>query len=173
MVPSYLAYLRHSIYFEVKLRASYKHYLEGNKSLTKAFDDLDLDWENIHNGLTWAADNASSEQAAMLLSGYLRSGTYLLDIRLASSDHIQLLEQAISATQRFGWKKLEAEHLNRLGWRQFENGQNDDALSNFQKSLKIARETGERGTEGNAIGNIGNIYAARGEHRNGSKSVTR
>ena len=106
---------------------------------------------------------ASSRELKLLSDNYAgRLGyAYALSGRIAEG--IQLLEQALSASEAMGYGLIQPSFLTFLGEAYVLADRLDDALKCVRRALSLARENGRRGDEARALCLLGEV-AARHDH---------
>ncbi len=81
--------------------------------------------------------------------------------------------EAIVIFRRLGIRRQEAFALNSLGVALGANGEYEDAILAIRASIHIDRETGDRMRLGRKLSNVGQMYEALGDRKNGMRFLTR
>jgi tetratricopeptide (TPR) repeat protein len=146
----------------VVLRAANERYKEGHEGVTAGLAAYDADATQIAAGQGWAAAG-TDEDAARLAMDYPGAGAYVLGLHLHPRERVRWLDAGLAAARRLGERGKEGNHLGNLGiaWRNL--GKPHKAIGFYQQSLAIAREIGDRWSEG--CGNLGLAWSDLGEPR--------
>jgi tetratricopeptide (TPR) repeat protein len=155
-----IAAYRHSEYYLSKAQQAGKLYQRGGESTRRGLDLFELEWDNLRAGRTWSDENSTtSEDIAAWCLHYVDWLKYLLRLRRSPGEQIAWLQAAFQISRRLSLRDLEGGYLSGLGLAYSSTGELQKAEDYFQRALAIAREVGDRLSEGNVQGNLGNLLA--------------
>ncbi len=158
--------LRHAEHYCGVLSETKRLYKQGNEHILAGLALFDRERHQIAAGQAWAAEKLEvREEAAQLASRYPDAGAYVLNLRLAPKQWIAWLETGTEGARRATDRKMEGNHLCRLGIAYADLGETRRAIELLEQHLEIAREIGDRRGEGITLGNLGLAYAGFGEIR--------
>ncbi len=154
----------HAEFFAERARAAKEMYKQGNESFFKGLVLFDDNLTNIRAGQVWSAAYAEQdEEAAWLCTEYPDAAGYLMDLRLGAREQIRWLEQAVSAAQKLGDKKVEGSRIGAMAIVYRNSGQTTKAIEFFEQALNIADEMQDEQNKAAHLGNLGLAFADLGE----------
>jgi tetratricopeptide (TPR) repeat protein len=140
---------------------------------------FDREEMNILAAQQWALSVSIGEQvdskdlALKLLCSYPNVGSHIFALRLHPEKYIKFLEDALRAADQLKNDKRECLYLNKRicshlcdrGLAFAYLGKIDEAIGSHEEQLTIARQNVDKKEEGDALYNIGRIYADKGDIR--------
>ena len=159
------AHMRMAAHYLEVLRTTATLCAQGDGPLLDGLALLDLEWDNIRAGQTWASRELSSkQQAGQLCSAYADVGGRCLDRRATQKTRIRWLYDALRAAR--DWVKPEAEirHLGRLAAAYQCQGKTEQAVAHYRQALSVARQVNNRPAQCEHLGNLGLLYTHHGDH---------
>jgi len=156
--------IKHAIHYMNVMQTADKLYLSGNENILQGLRLLDLEWEHIRAGHTWAVVNIQTNKEVMeIVMDYPVAAAYCLDLRLHPRQMIEWLAYAVDAARLLGNKRKEGVRLGNLGLAYAALGDTRKAIECYEQNLVIARETGNRRGEAASLGSLGNAYGDLGD----------
>lgn len=152
------AVVRAARHYEGIVRALNSSYREGGAAsglAVLAFRDQLLSITHVRKQVELLT---SDQDAAKTCVGLARNGAALINLCLHPRERIRWIEAAIRAVSQFEDSLLEARLHNDLGLCFSALGEFQSAEECFRKALKLSRSKTDPGSEGAALGNLGNLY---------------
>jgi hypothetical protein len=108
-------YLRHAQYYQLILSTADDLYVNGGTDLQRSYQLIDLEWQNVQSGQSWAeAYSGKDEEAARLCSVYPGEAISLLTLRQHARERIRWLKAALGAARKLKDRVSEGAHLGIL-----------------------------------------------------------
>lgn len=149
-----------------------EHYLEVAREVEelyerrvtseRALELFEAEWENLRAGRAWAAQHAAGDDnAALSCLHYADALKHLIYLRRHPREQASWAESALAASRLLKQPVTEGRYLCHLGTA-YSLTEPLRAVEYYRQALDMARETGDRLGEGNALGGLGNAYANLG-----------
>ncbi len=132
--------LRFATHYETALRETNRLSLKGGEGQSYALKILQVEWDNIKTGWTWAAKLAKDNRCAVELNlSYPESGSHIMGFQLHVRESIRWLEVAVAAAQQLQQRPTEGIRPGNLGNQYADLGETRQAMAYYEQALAIAR----------------------------------
>jgi tetratricopeptide (TPR) repeat protein len=146
----------HSAHYQSVLHEADALYEQGGQALKQGLMLLDLEWQNIQAGQSWAVANSDKNRAACeLCSTYPVAGRYVRELRQHPRERIRWSEAALNAAQILQRRKAMGRHLIALGDSYIDLTDANNAIDCYEQALDLARNTADYRGEADALSGLG------------------
>ncbi len=146
----------HAAHYQSVLHEAEALYEQGGQALKQGLMLLDLEWQNIQAGQSWAVANADQNRAACELSStYPVAGRYVRGLRQHPRERIRWSEAALNAAKTLQRRKAMGRHLIALGDSFIDLSEASNAIDCYDQALDLARDIADHRGEADALSGLG------------------
>jgi tetratricopeptide (TPR) repeat protein len=146
----------HSAHYQSVLHEADALYEQGGQALKQGLMLLDLEWQNIQAGQSWAVANYDKNRAACeLCSTYPVAGRYVRELRQHPRERLRWSEAALNAAKLLQRRKAMGRHLIALGDSYIDLTDANNGIDCYEQALDLARNTADYRGEADALSGLG------------------